>query len=288
MKEEMTSRGIVFLAENNEKINYVSLAIVAAFLAKDKMKMPTALLVDNKSYASSDKALLKKAFDEIIIIPPTMLKQERLYSSYDMQERLSYKNENRINVYDYTPFNETLILDADYLIYDNSLNVVWGNEHLMISSKSKSVLNNELGIFDRRLFDKGIKIRWATVFYFQKGPMAKRFFKLVKEIRKNYFYYTHIYQTRYKYYRNDYAFSIAAHMLNDFNDNGYAVKELPIEILTSLPYDIIHRITKDYIQLLSKDYLTPNYLPVRLSMNVHILNKFDLMKYAKEIIGFYV
>lgn len=282
------SKGLLFHAENNEEIDYVELAIASALMAKYRMDVPVALMVDEESYASSDKSFLKKTFDEIVIIPPTKLKQERLYANSDTKARLSFNNENRINIYDYTPFDETLILDVDYLVYDDSLNTVWGSEHLMISSEAISVLNNRLGIFDRRLFDKGIKMRWATVFYFQKGPMAKRFFELVKEVRKNYFYYTHIYQTRYKYYRNDYAFSIAAHMLNDFNDDGYAVKELPIKILTSLPYDKIHNIKKDYIQLLSKDYLTPNYLPVRLNTNVHILNKFDLMKYAKEIISFYV
>lgn len=283
------SKGLLFHAENNEKIDYVELAIASSLMAKERMNVPTALVIDDVSYAESNwKSLFKNAFDEIIIIPPTKLKQERLYYSSEEKVRLSFNNENRINVYDYTPFDETLVLDVDYLVYDDSLNVVWGNEHPMISSEAISVLNNRLGIFDQRLFDKGIKMRWATVFYFQKGQMAKRFFELVKEIRKNYSYYTHIYQTRYKYYRNDYTFSIAAHMLNDFNDNGYAVKELPIKILTSMPHDVIHGVTKNHIQLLSKDYLTPSYIPVRVTSNVHILNKFDLMKYAKEIINFYV
>ncbi len=284
------SKGLLFHAENNEQIDYVELAIASSLMAKERMNVPSALVVDGVSYAESNwkyyKKLFSKAFDEIVIIPPTKLKQERLYVSSDTRVRLSFNNENRINIYDYTPFDETLILDVDYLVYDDSLNSVWGNEHPMISSKAISVLNNQLGIFDRRLSDKGIKMRWATVFYFQKGPIANRFFKLVKEICKNYSYYSHIYQTHYKYYRNDYTFSIAAHMLNDFNDNGYAVKELPIKILTSMPQDIVYRVTKDYIQLLSKD-LTSNYLPVKVSLNVHVLNKFDLMKYAKEIISFH-
>ena len=282
------TKGLLFHAENNEKINYVELAIAASFMAKSRMNVPAALVVDKESMMSVDNNLLNVAFEEIIVIPPTTLKQERLYASSDIKERLSFNNENRINIYDYTPFDQTLIMDVDYLVYDDSLNSVWGNEHLMISSEAITVLNNKLGLSDRRLFDKGIPMRWATVFYFQKGPMAKRFFELVKEIRKNYFYYTQIYQTRYKYYRNDYTFSIAAHMLNEFNDNGYAVKELPIKILTSMPQDIVYKVTKDYIQLISKDYLTPHHLPVRVTSNVHVLNKFDLMKYAKEIIDFYV
>ncbi len=55
-----------------------------------------------------------------------------------------------------------------------------------------------------------------------------------------------------------------------------------------MPHDKIHHATKDYIQLLSRDYMTPNYLPVRVTSNVHILNKFDLMKFSREIISFYV
>lgn len=282
------TNGLLFHAENNEKINYVELAIVSSLMAKLRMNVPSALIADKESMLSVDNNLLNVAFEEIIVIPPTTLKQERMYSSIDKKERLSFNNENRINAYDYTPWDETLIMDVDYLVYDDSLNVIWDNEHLMISSEAISVLNNKLGNFDERLFDKGIKMRWATLFYFQKGPMAKRFFELVKEVRKNYTYYSHIYQTRYKYYRNDYAFSIAAHMLNDFNDDGYAVKELPIKILTSGPRDIVHRVTKDHIQLFSKDQHTPNYVPVRVTSNVHVLNKFDLMKYAKEIIDFYV
>ena len=287
------SRGLLFHAENNEKINYAEMAIASALMAKSRMRagrmdVPAAIMIDKESMFSVDNNALNVAFEEIIIIPSTTLKQERMYFSSDIKERLSFNNENRINAYDYTPWDQTLIMDSDYLIFDDSLNVVWNNENIMISSKARSVLNNPMGLSDRRLFDKGIKMRWATLFYFQKGPVAKLFFDLLKEIRENYSYYTHIYQSRFKYYRNDYSFSIAAHMLNDFNDNGYAVKELPIEILTSLPQDKIHKVTKDYIQLLSKDHLTTDYTPVRVTSNVHILNKFDLMKHTKEIIDFYV
>ena len=63
-----------------------------------------------------------------------------------------------------------------------------------------------------------IKMYWATVFYFKKTAWTEKYFTLLKHIKQNYQYYRFAYSINETKYRNDYAFTIAMHMMNNHSE----------------------------------------------------------------------
>ena len=55
---------------------------------------------------------------------------------------------------------------------------------------------------------------WATVMYYKKSRYAELIFAMWRHVQDNYIYYCGIYNIPNIPYRNDYALSIATHMLN--------------------------------------------------------------------------
>lgn len=272
------SKGVLFLAENNEEIDYISIAKANSLMVKHHLNIPTAIV------SSSNQKDLRFYFDEVILIEEQEVSQRKQYVGYNKRETLTWKNKNRTDVYDLTPFDETLLLDVDYLVLDDSLNFVWNNkEPLMMNRQTKNLLFENLHLSDRRLQDTTIPIYWATAVYFRKSELCKHFFKLAKFVEQNFTYFCRRYFTKAGLYRNDFAFSIAAHMIGDFSDY---IKPLPNEILlTSLPKDRIVKVRKGSIEMLAN--WNGKYNPVSISQNVHIMNKFDLTKFSKELIRLY-
>jgi hypothetical protein len=91
-------------------------------------------------------------------------------------------------------------------------------------------------------------------------------------------------------FRNDYAFSIAAHMLNGFTDSDYLIKELPITaLLMSWEKDDIYKINgMNDITLYSEKGEKGNYILTRLkNQDVHIMNKWAINRHADKLIEIY-
>lgn len=271
------SKGVLFFAENNEQINYVQLAKMNSVLVKKYMNVPCSIVTDKQDDSLVDY------FDQVIISTKSK-KQKRRYIGFDQYELLSYYNSNRTKCYDITPYDETILLDVDYLIFDDSLNKCWESvEPIMMSKHAVDVLGNELDPDEKRLFETTIPMYWATAVYFKKSDYAEKFFTLVNHVQKNYKYFSKMYEVRSNIYRNDYAFSIAAHIFGDFSDNSVA--SMPDStLLTSSVFDIIMKIREGSIELLARDKENGYQYPARVEQNVHIMNKFDLQKFSQEII----
>jgi len=268
--------GIVIFAENNEQINYVDIATANAHMIKNHMNVSVSI-------ATSDD-VIDKIFDNVIKIPKSD-EQTKSFIGYGKYEKLSYYNSNRTSIYDITPYNETIMIDADYLILDNSLNLCWGSdEEIMMSDTATNLYGGPMNLRERRLFDTNIPMSWATVVYFKKSERAKIFFKLVQNIQKNYAYYAGMFNIQAGLFRNDYAFSIASHLMSEAQTTN--VKPLPDHVLlTSTPADKIMKIRKGKIDLVSK--VDEWHYPVQMKQNFHYLNKFDLSERAKDIVEEY-
>ena len=55
---------------------------------------------------------------------------------------------------------------------------------------------------------------------FKKSAFAEQFFKTVAHVRDNREFYQDVYKWPGNLYRNDYSFSVAAHMMSGFVDKG--------------------------------------------------------------------
>ena len=95
LNDNAKSRGVLLFAYNTDSVDYVKIAERAARLIEHNLKLPVTIITDMQS-------------------PQT-------------NERIGYKNGSqwfngdRYRAYELSPYDETLLLDSDYLIFDNSL-----------------------------------------------------------------------------------------------------------------------------------------------------------------------
>lgn len=290
------TRGVVIFGINNERVDYVQLAIVAALFIENNMPGTKVCLISNK--ASIDDAekrgVLLEVFSHIVIMPETIVerfKNKRTYKDTQYYHVIdTFKNESRSLVYNLSPFDETLLIDSDFLIMNNNFSKVWGSiEDIMINHKAIGLNHEPLSGEEFRLNPFGIKMYWATAIYFRKGDKARVLFNLVEHIKDNWDFYKLTYDFPNQLFRNDYAFSIAIHILNGFLDGTNYVVSLPEpEILSALDTDQFFDIqSPTEICLFANDKKeTWKFTAVKTKgLNVHCMNKFSIINHMEKIMG---
>ena len=291
------SKGIIFFAVNNEKIDYTKLAYLATKFVKHNMgDIPVSLITDEQSLLWDSFKEIEKDFtkilDKIIITgdQSDFVKNTRIYRDTNYHSiTAEFKNTNRMGAYELSPYDETLLLDVDYLVLSDVLNHVWGNEEdILINCDAINLEHKKLEGPEFRLNPYGIKMYWATAIYFKKSARVKLLFDFVSHIKDHWDFYKLVYDFPGGLYRNDYAFSIALHMLNGFLENK-EIKPLPGgPILTLKDIDQIFEIS-DLNQI--KAFINDSketwkfYANTISGVNVHCMNKLSILNNFDKIIG---
>lgn len=296
---ENTNRGILLFAENNERIDYLRLAILCAKCIKNNMGSETKVSVvttkgswNNLSKVGTELELLAKTlFDKVIFTNNTYdIDNSRIYRDTQYhQVTAQFLNRSRSSAYELSPYDETLLIDVDYFVLNGSLNHVWGsNEDFIINKSAKTLLHKPLTGPEFRLNPFGIRMYWATVIYFKKSEKSKLIFDLVSHIKEAWNYYRHVYDFPGGLYRNDFSFSIALHMLNGFVDDDSFVKSFSDpEILTAIDTDqLISFDDKNTIRFYANDPIEnwKFYVSKIRGVNVHCLNKISILNNFDKIL----
>ena len=287
-----TNRGILLFAENNERIDYLRLAILCAQCIKNNMGSDTkvSVVTTNGSWNNLSKvgteleSLAKALFDKVIFANNTYdIDNSRIYRDTQYhQVTAQFLNRSRSSAYELSPYDETILIDVDYFVLNGSLNHVWGsNEDFIINKSAKTLLHKPLTGPEFRLNPFGIRMYWATVIYFKKSEKAKLIFDLVSHIKEAWNYYRHVYDFPGGLYRNDFSFSIALHMLNGFVDDNSFVKSFSDpEILTAIDTDqFISFDDKNTVRFYANDPVEnwKFYVSKIRGVNVHCLNKISIL-----------
>ena len=198
--------------------------------------------------------------------------------------RLKFKNDMRVKSFELSPFDETLVIDCDYLINNDILKYCWQQSHDFLIYKNSVDLSGFR--YDPRLVtlsDKSIDFYWATVFYFRKNKNTEIFFNLLSHIQDNWNYYRYVYQIEHSLYRNDFAFSIAIHIMNGYQ-TGYWTHELPGTLYYTIDKDILLKHNKEQMTILvEKEKYKGEYTLIKTKgINVHVMNKFSLARIIRE------
>jgi hypothetical protein len=122
--------------------------------------------------------------------------------------------------------------------------------------------------------------------YFRKTPYCETFFNFVKHVRNNRDYYGNLYNWRSGIYRNDFSFSIAAHMLSGHIDRQ--VPELPVRLYKTFDTDDIHGVMgkNDLMLYLEKIRSPGDFILTRWKdVDVHIMNKWALNRISEGMLG---
>lgn len=284
------TKGVLLFAYNNAEIDYVKIAQINALMIKHHLKVPITLVTDDNGQEQCND---DNSFDKIINIKKDYsFKNIRNYSdtSYS-SKKLQFYNCNHCDAYNISPYDETLIIDCDYLIMSDALSKCWySTNDFMISSKIYSPID-DCEPYSQNLDDMGIKQYWATVIYFKKTKLTNHIFSLVEDIQKNYNYYRDLYHFSNGMFRNDNAFSIAIHMLSGFNSDEMCIKELPIPgLLMSWDVNDIYSINgiDDITLLVEKKTHSNKFILTKIKdTDIHIINKWSIGRHAKRLLELY-
>lgn len=291
----MTSKGVIIFAFNNEKIPYIEFALATLLMVRFHMPQSNTAVITNQEsidwlrtkYSSS---VISKAFDHVIlddIVQKTSLISRRSVTINDISAPVMNHNQNTSNAYWLSPFDETLMLDADYLIQNDILDNVWGSANpLMINYDFVKLNHQVIAVSDKKLSPDGIKQLWTTAIYFRRTPSNNIFYNLVDHISENYRFYKYRYHFSRDMYRNDYVFSIANYIMSGFTEDYSYVKPLPDKkMIMAYPTVKIYDVSKEQMKFI--DVSSRSSLCHTTKTNVHVLDKISLLSVVDKIVAAY-
>jgi len=288
------SRGFLLYAFGSKELDYGKLAVCCALTIKSNLKYNNVTLVVDKGTdtwlkKSVPDEILKIAFDNVIVENKRITSgKRRHFDTPWVSFKAPFINQFRTNSYQYSPYDETIVLDTDYIVMNNNFDHIWGCQHdLLMNYTALDLHGKRMGVLsDRRLSKYGIPLYWATLVYFRKCDFSRVFFDLTEYIREEYNFFQFLYEFKAGFYRNDFSFSVASHILSGYVPHG--IKQFPDEfILTSDQKDSIVEVV-DHNKIIFLAHQPEESWKSTLvnihDMNIHIMNKRELIRVSNEII----
>ena len=271
-KTPTPDNGIVLIAYQSRHIDYVKLATVCAKLIKKHM-------VNNHITLMTDEKVDDPVFDNVVLADSNgPISNRALVGSLHND---IWINGNRPDVYDVSPYKNTLLLDVDYFVFNNSLDALFGSidtfcfhDKVYDCADSKSL--ERLKTFGHYKMPH----HWATVLYFTKCKDSQALFTAMKMIRDNWKYYRKFFRIHEgRTYRNDFSLGIAYDMVKGFM--RHKSNFIPWH-LTTLPVEIeVAGVNETGIQFVSVS--NKRMRCSTLGNNVHVLQKANNEKLMEEL-----
>lgn len=206
----MTQGCLIFAYDG--QIEYGCQAVLAARLVSKHLGIPTTLVTDSATF---DNLVSTAMFEQVIIQENVSANTRVLFNGPDSSSTVEFKNTNRSSAYDLTPYDRTLVIDSDFLVFSNRLkHYLDSNNDFMICDGMKDLYAGRPG--SSVLLDPtSIPMLWATNIIFNKTAEVKALFDMVDYVRDHWIYYGALYKFNTLRFRNDYAFSVACHELGN-------------------------------------------------------------------------
>ena len=212
------------------------------------LKLPVTLVTEAK--------VVSDHFDTIIYTDNDL-------KNYKVGEQGRWRNGDRFKAYELSPYDETLLIDTDYLMLDTSLLKLFEQDFdyriMSYNHKPSQPWELQMGMFSHNYL-------WATAILFRKTPKTKMLFNLVGRIQRNYLYYMKLYHMREGNFRNDYAFTIANNILNGYDLNFDQGIIRPMLTFADVTTSIAAKGTMLVVKERERAYVIPR-------QNIHVMDK---------------
>ena len=240
--------GALIFARNNEHIDYVTMARWSAKNIERHLGIPTHIVTDDSTPADNTRH-----FTDVGIV--------------------TWHNLNRMDAYRLSPWDRTLVLDADYVVATNQLrSVIDCDEDFLAHRWAYDVTgcNDFAGL--NWFGDVGMPMWWATVMVFNKSRQAELIFDAMAMIRDNWTHYRNIYKNSMATYRNDHALSIALGIVNGHTLNHHSI---PWQLASLTPEHSLAQLDQDRYRV---DFVnsTGQSRWIELSQDFHAMGKQQL------------
>ena len=185
------SKGVVLFATNTDTVDYVAIAHRAERLINHYLDLPVTIVESLQNTKNKRYNIDSGRFE-------------------------SWNNKGRGTAYELSPYDQTLLIDSDYLIFDNNLLKILDTlQDYTIAKQNKFIDGSQ----PRMMGKYSLPTLWATVIAFNKTARSQALFDLVKRIERNYPYYWRLYNVDATNFRNDFAFTIAYNILNGYTQD---------------------------------------------------------------------
>jgi hypothetical protein len=213
----MTTGALIF-ARNNEQIDYEAMARWSADNIQRHLGIETHIVTDD---SRTDSGL--RHFSDVGTV--------------------AWHNTNRTDCYRLSPWDRTLVLDADYVVASDQLRSVLDcNTDFLAHRWAYDVTG--CNTFEGLNYFGDVRMPqwWATVMVFNRSRQAELIFDTMSMIRDNWTHYRNIYKNSTAAYRNDHALSIAllivnGHTLNHASIPWHLASLTPEHRLTQIDQD---------------------------------------------------
>ena len=201
----MTTGALIF-AFNNEHIDYVSLAAWSAKNIHRHLHIPVCIVTD------IDLLPTNHTFDQVVHLQPQPGSTRQFA---DIDGNVIWYNADRVDAYNISPWQQTLVLDADYVVASNQLSTLFSaNQDFLAHSCAYDITNlrdfDDLNYFGQHR----MPMSWATVMLFRRSSTADLIFKSMRMVRDHWPHYVNLYANTRSAYRNDHALTIAQSLVN--------------------------------------------------------------------------
>jgi hypothetical protein len=232
------SRGVLVFANNTDTIDYIGIANKTIQLAKHHLGIET--LVVTQDYQTT---------------------YTNARTDIDTEKSVQWNNFGRHRAWEVTPWDETLVIDADYLVTTPRLLTLFDSPSDLVLCHQNNYLYEDP---DPKCYLPPV---WATVFFFRRTERNKLFFDLVGKIERNWIYYRILFGLPYRNFRNDLAFAMAERIMH-----GY---QLPQH--TQMPWAIT-TIEKPLLDI----NINTDWMVVRTKERADVLPRQDLHVMSKQ------
>ena len=204
------TRGYICVAQNNKDTNYVRLAYALALSLKNtQSKVSKLSIVTTNNVPKKYRA----AFDKVIKI------------KNDRAKQVDWKLHNIVDLYEYSPYDETVILDSD-MLFLTDVSHWWdklSERDLWFTTNTKTHKDEETfkeTIYRQEFIKNELPSIYMAFSYFKKSDKATELFDLTKLICENWGFFVKEYLSKQKpkVFSTDVAFALAIKLLQIENE----------------------------------------------------------------------
>lgn len=252
------NRGFVIVAQNTDNVNYVNCARLLAWSIKNNMPGESVTLI-------TDKPIDAKIFNHIVLLPHG-----------DFCEGSQWKLANDWQVYDASPYDYTIKIEADFFL-SRSISHWWDRlktRDLNICTTIRNYHNNvSTSRYYRKFIDDNkLPDTYNGLTYFKKSTTANNFFNIVRNIFENWHEYKSIVKCpSYEQATTDFVYAIAAEIIGrencimpNFTDFSFIhmKKHIIDTVSNDWTDDLIHEVSKNFFRI--------NTVPSMYPVHYHI------------------
>lgn len=194
----------------------------------------------------------------------------------DCDTPVDWRNSGRCNAFLDSPYDRTLLLDADYWIASDCLkSVLHSNEHFCAHNNRMYI--NETSSKVETFGTLKTPMWWATVCVFDRSEFSQDVFLAWQMIQNNYSHYANLFQFTRKPFRNDYALSMALLLVNGGEYPDCAIPWSLINVPDSCDIDLENNKWTLGYTVYENDEHKPKRITVQ-DQDLHIMGKRNLEK----------